>query len=187
VKESKLLIVPFCLCMFLVLTLVFLITACAQPAPTPTAPASIPATPQVIKFKFAHHMPAVAVNHKIYTEWANKIKEQTQGRVVVDIYPAESLAKSLDMYTSLVGGICDFAAVLTPFARDQFPLSGIMLQPFGAPSYVNGVKMWEELYNKSSEMRAEFAQVQLLFSWVSAPQLLNFTKGKLGFLMIYAA
>lgn len=178
-KKSKLLVISFSICLILVLGAVSLLAACAKPAPAPASPpASTPASPQVIKLKFAHHMPAVAVNHKIYTEWANKINEQTQGRVVIDIYPAESLAKSLDMYASLVGGICDFAAVLTPFARDQFPLSGIMLQPFGAPSFVDGVKMWEELYSKSSEMRTEFAQVKLLFSWVSAPQLLNFTKGQ---------
>ena len=121
-------------------------------------------------------MPPVAVNHKIYTEWAGKIKEQTKGRVEIDIYPAEALAKSRDMYNSLVGGICDIAAILMPFARDQFPLGGVLLQPFGAPSFIDGVKLWMELYKEFPAMQAEFKEVQLLFSWVSAPQILNFVK-----------
>ena len=104
----------------------FLLANCAAPIPTQTpSPAPTPASEpaQVIKLKLAHHMPPVAVNHKIYTEWAGKIKEQTQGRIEIDIYPAEALAKSRDMYNSLVGGVCDIAAILMPFAKDQFPLS----------------------------------------------------------------
>ena len=162
----------------ILLVVTFVISGCTPtPAPAPApSPTPTPAPAQVVKLKLAHHMPPVAINHKIYTEWSSKIKEQTNGRVEIDIFPAESLAKSQDMYNSLVGGICDIAAVLTPFARDQFPLSGILLQPFGAPSFIDGVNMWTELYNKFPAMKAEFAQVQLLFSWVSAPQILNFVK-----------
>ena len=51
-----------------------------------------------------------------------------------------------------------------------------MLQPFGASSFIDGVNLWTELYNKFPAMQAEFAEVKLLFSWVSAPQILNFVK-----------
>ena len=164
-----------------ILVTTFLLASCAAPTPSPStsptpAPTPTPSTTQTIKLKFANHEPAVTVNNKIYAEWAGKIKEQTQGRVEIEIYPAEALAKSRDMYNSLVGGICDIAAVLAPFARDNFPLNGILLQPLGSPPYMDGVKIWTELYNKFPAMQAEFADVHLLFTWLPGNQFIHFTK-----------
>ena len=109
-------------------------------------------------------------------EWAKRVNEQTQGRVEVEIFPAQALAKAQDMYTSLVGGICDIAAVLTPFARDQFQVNSVLSQPIGPPPFLDGVHMWEQLYDNFPEMQAELAQVHLLYTWVAGPTLLHTTK-----------
>jgi len=96
------------------------ILGCAQPAPAPSptptpapAPAPSPAPtpapePEVIELRFAHHNPPQgSTTVKFIDPWAKQVEEATNGRVKMTMYPAQTLAKSMEMIEALQGGVAD--------------------------------------------------------------------------------
>lgn len=137
----------------------------AQPeAPEPGAPGEpAPAAPtEVIRLKFSDWDPAVSVFCQAYREpWVRLIERETGGRVVIDVYGAETLVKMGDLYDALLTGISDICLVSPPRTPGRFPLLEISHLPFiFRSSLISGLAMWEA--NEKGLFQDELKEVKLL-------------------------
>ena len=172
--------------MVIVLAATSLMTACTKSAPAPatepdqpSAPAQETASPEVINLKFSINAPATGYEYKNLSAWGDKVKEATQGRVEVTIFPSESLVKQADAYTSTMAGICDISYVSTLFEPGQFSLNNVMIQlAVSPPTDKRGIQLWDELWNEFPEMKEEFSKVKVLLKFLSGGTGLQLTKGK---------
>ncbi len=195
---------PVILAILTISTLVF--SSCANSTPTPppssapapattSAPASKPATsttapsttaasstapasaPKAIELRFAHHEAAVTGAHKLYTEWAGKVKEQTNGKVNITIYPAASLSSISQMWASITGGVTDIGTVMLNEDSAHLVLNTIVkLQTAQVPEGIKGMQIWQELTNKFPDMAAEYGSMKLLFAYTTSPSALHTMK-----------
>ncbi|MBW1802758.1 MAG: hypothetical protein JRJ85_18730, partial [Deltaproteobacteria bacterium] len=102
---------------------------------------------KTIELRFAHHLPPGIDVAKDFEAWAKKVEEKTGGQVKVTLYPAESLSKAFDFYTSTAKGICDIS--FGPYANDfsQFPLGSVMELPIvDWPSYEAATRIKHAIY-----------------------------------------
>jgi TRAP-type C4-dicarboxylate transport system substrate-binding protein len=121
---------------------------------------------ETIELRFAHHLPPGIDVAKDFEAWAKRVEEKTSGQVKVSLYPAESLSKAFDFYTSTAKGICDIS--FGPYANDfsQFPLGSVMELPIvDWPSYEAATKIKRTIYDEFPELRAEFKDVHILWDW----------------------
>jgi TRAP-type transport system periplasmic protein len=174
---KKMFLVPI----LVVLVLAFAFSNCAQPASTPApspSPAPAPAPAQKpIELKFAHIEPPVSGAAKLYEVWANKVKEQSGGKVTITIYPANSLASPKDMWASMTGGVCDIGFVNLNEESERLVLNTVMKLPaLGIPEGIEGMKIWQDLSAKFPEMAAEYKDMKMLFAFTSSPSSLHTIK-----------
>jgi TRAP-type transport system periplasmic protein len=174
---KKMFLVPIAV----LLVLAFAFSNCAQPASTPapsSSPAPAPAPAQKpIELKFAHIEPPVSGAAKLYEVWANKVKEQTGGKVTITIYPANSLASPKEMWASLTGGVCDIGFLNINEESERLILNTVMKLPaLGIPDGIDGMKIWQELSAKFPEMPAEYKDMKLLFGFASSASSLHTMK-----------
>ncbi len=86
--------------------------------------------------------------HEILVEWTQKVEEQTQGRVKITIFPAQSLASLEDMYDSVLGGIADIGFAAGNMEAERWGLNLVFSQPaLGAPFGEQGVRFVNDLWN----------------------------------------
>ncbi len=133
-----------------ILALSLIFAGCAQPSPSSTAVAppktssppsstAAPAAPttassaapaaKAIELKFADFLPPVSIPIKdVAVPWAAKLGTSTNGRVKVTLFPAESLAKTADMYDAVQSGMADIVHIDIGIT-DVFPLTAGLCLP----------------------------------------------------------
>jgi TRAP-type C4-dicarboxylate transport system substrate-binding protein len=158
-------------------------TTPTQPAPgaapaEPIAPAAAPAEPITpIELSFASTLSLVSDMHKLcYEPWANKVMDQTQGKVNITIYPSSSLSMIQEMWASVTGGVADIGITGNTIEGRRLPLTSGFTSDARVPTGLPGLRIWEDLYDKFPEIRAEFQEVKILFPYTSTGPLVHTTK-----------
>lgn len=86
-----------------------------------------------VTLKLAHFFPPT---HLAETElskgWAEKIKTATNGRIIIETYPQETLLKSADIYNGVVNGVADIGLSCFSYTRGRFPV----LEAFELPGII---------------------------------------------------
>jgi TRAP-type transport system periplasmic protein len=132
-------------------------TAAPAPATTP-APAVKP-----IVLKMSTHNPPVLSVSQTEKLWADKIKEMSGGRLELQLYYSESLAKQSEVYKAVQTGVADIGYMVVGSDASQTPLSMITRRSFmGIPSMKADVQIWWDLHNKYSEIQAEWKNMKVL-------------------------
>lgn len=62
-------------------------------------------------------------------EWIKRVDELTEGRVQIDYYPAEQLAKAADLLDACQNGIADVVYAAPLYISDRLPLSTVAALP----------------------------------------------------------
>jgi TRAP-type C4-dicarboxylate transport system substrate-binding protein len=131
-----------------------------------------------IELKFASHIPGGIPTHKVWEAWAKKLEEQSNGRVKITFYPAQSLVKAKDIYQSTVKDICDIAYEVNSMDPTRFPLTLLTDVPMMGWSTSKMVtRIRKDLYREFPAFREEFKGVKILWQYVSlGPSVLHLTK-----------
>jgi TRAP-type C4-dicarboxylate transport system substrate-binding protein len=187
---SKRIVMVISLFMILVLALGF---GCAASAPKPTpspapTPTPSPAPQKVIELRFSHHNPPTGRTTLVFLNpWAKQVEDATKGAVKITMYPAESLAKSMDNIEAIVGGIADMGWLNLGNWTGRFPLTEVKTLPFlclnsgkldgktVSGGSINS-RILQELYEKFPEIQAEYKEMKILFLHTSDPFTLFTTK-----------
>lgn len=97
---------------------------------------------KVIRWKCQVHWPAASVSYKDSAEVViNKIKERTNGRLDIELFPAGSLIPSKEIFNAVKRGMIEIGVSAVAYYRDQVPLAAIAS---GLP--MNFTNVWECSY-----------------------------------------
>ncbi len=85
------------------------------------------------KLSLAHFFPAThPIETELISEWAKAIEEATEGRVVIDSYPGETLGQAASIYDNVINGVADIGVSCFSYTRGRFPV----LEAFELPGIV---------------------------------------------------
>jgi TRAP-type C4-dicarboxylate transport system substrate-binding protein len=137
-----------------------------------------PALAQVIKLTLADQNPQIAWGpvHALQP-WVKRVEEATKGRVKIDVFPAQTLAKGPDIWNAVKSGVADMGWGFHGYWPDMTPLADVITLP-GLPfkTAEKGSEVLWKLYERFPEIQREFKDVHVLQLWTSHPYFLITSK-----------
>ena len=109
--------------------------------------------------------------------WVKNVEEATKGKVKIDVYYSQTLAKGPDIWNAVKGGVADIGWCFHGYWPDMTPLSDVITLP--SLPFIKAEKgsevLWK-LYEKFPAIQREFKDVHVLQLWTSHPYLLITSK-----------
>ncbi len=137
-----------------------------------------PSLAQVIKLTLADQNPEMGWGpvHAL-SPWVKKVEEATKGRVKIDIYWAQTLAKGPDIWNAVKTGVADMGWCFHGYWPDMTPLSDVITLPsLPFTKAEKGSEVLWKLYEKFPAIQREYKDVHVLQLWTSHPYFLITTK-----------
>jgi len=122
--------------------------------------------PEVIELKLATTTPSMAPPGQALTAWAEKVEEETEGRVQITIYYTSSLIEATEVLPSVLAGVADIADYWPTAAPGEAPLQEMFYLPFlGFPSPEVATAIVEEIFDSGviPELNAELQGAKMLY------------------------
>ncbi|GGB89323.1 hypothetical protein GCM10011352_14130 [Marinobacterium zhoushanense] len=129
-----------------------------------------------VDLRFAHFWPANSGIAKTLATWGETVEAESNGRINVEIYPSQTLAKATQTYDSVVRGIADVGAIIQGYTANRFPLSQIVELPGIVQTGEQGSCVLQKLYDEG-ELDSEYQDAHVLFMFTHGPGHIH-TKGK---------
>jgi TRAP-type C4-dicarboxylate transport system substrate-binding protein len=110
-----------------------------------------------------HFLPPTANAHsKMIVPWVERVQQQSQGRIRIEVYPAMSLGgKPPELYSQVRDGAADFVWTLLGYTRGVFPRSEVFELPL---VHAGSARASTVAANASFDMLAEdFKDVKIIF------------------------
>ena len=137
-----------------------------------------PSLAQVIKLTLADQNPEMGWGpmHAL-SPWVKKVEEATKGRVKIDVYWAQTLAKGPDIWNAVKTGVADMGWCFHGYWADMTPLSDVITLP-GLPfmKAEKGSEVLWKLYEKFPAIQREYKDVHVCQLWTSHPYFLITSK-----------
>ncbi|WP_221797219.1 TRAP transporter substrate-binding protein [Oceanobacter mangrovi] len=130
-----------------------------------------------VNLRFAHFWPATSGIAKTLESWANQVEKDSNGRINVDIYPAQTLSKAVQTYDSVVKGIADVGVSIQGYTANRFPITQIVELPGIVETGEQGSCVVQNLYEEGT-FKDEYNDAHVLFLFTHGPGHIH-TKGKL--------
>ncbi len=124
-----------------------------------------------ITLRFAHQNPATGLSSiNCVDPWLDKVEEATQGKVKIERYYGQTLAKGKDMWNATKMGITDIGWCFHGYWAGMTPLSDVIslpAMPFETAEEGSAI-LWN-LYEKFPEIQKEYKDVKVLLFYTSDP------------------
>ena len=137
-----------------------------------------PSLAQVIKLTLADQNPQTGWGpvHALQP-WVKKVEEATKGRVKIDVFYAQTLAKGPEIWNAVKSGVADMGWCFHGYWPDMTPLSDVITLP-GLPFKTGekGAEVLWKLYQQFPEIQREYKDVHVLQLWTSHPYFLITSK-----------
>ena len=137
-----------------------------------------PSLAQVIKLTLADQNPEMGWGpvHAL-PPWVKKVEEATKGKVKIDVFYAQTLAKGPDIWNAVKTGVADMGWCFHGYWADMTPLSDVITLP-GLPFITaeKGSEVLWKLYEKFPAIQREYKDVHVCQLWTSHPYFLITTK-----------
>ena len=105
--------------------------------------------------------------------WIKKVEDATKGRVKIDVFYAQTLAKGPDIYNAVKTGVADMGWCYHGYWPDMTPLSDVITLPsLPIKSAEKGSEVLWKLYEKFPAIQNEYKDVHVLQLWSSNPYFL---------------
>ncbi len=137
-----------------------------------------PSMAQVIKLTLAEQNAEMGWG-PVHAEkpWAKKIEDATKGRVKIDVFYAQTLAKGPDIFNAVKTGVADMGWCFHGYWPDMTPLSDVITLPsLPIPNAEKASEVLWKLYERFPSIRNEYKDVHTLHLWASSPYFLITTK-----------
>ena len=132
---------------------------------------AMPLTSQAAEYtlRFAHLWPeSSATNQEVYQAWAAAVAADSNGRIQVQIYPSQTLAKATASYQAVTSRDVDMTATVQGFTAHRFPLTQVIELPGMVPSAVAGSCVLQSLYDEGL-ISGEYHDTHVLFLFSHGP------------------
>lgn len=123
--------------------------------------------------RYAHFWPSNSSAHtEVFQKWAESVEKASNGRIKVEIYPAQTLAKADGSYQAMVNGVADIVTVVQGYTAGRFPLTGIAELPnIGRSSLQTGCVL-QSLYDQGL-LNEEYKDSHPLYMFATGPGALH--------------
>jgi len=133
--------------------------AIAAAAAALLATTAIPATAAEVELRLAHWLPPTHPVQPLGMDpWIESIKEASNGRINITIYPASQLGAAPDHYDMARDGIADITYTNPGYQAGRFPIYSLSEIPFHVTNAKAGAKALHEWYAPIAE--TEMADVK---------------------------
>lgn len=129
---------------------------------------------KTITLTYSSLFPPTHIQSILAQEWCDEVKKRTDGKVVVQFYPSQTLTKAKQNYDGVVSGLSDIGLCLFAYTRGRFPVMEAVDLPLGYTSGVQATKVVNEVFNEYKPK--ELSDTEVMFLHAHGPGLLH-TKG----------
>lgn len=138
----------------LLLSVVMLVALCATTAVAESATESAFADAETFKCRLSHSMSSTSFSQKIYTLFADTVREASEGTIDIEVYPGSTLVSDAEAYDAVLQGNVEFAQFQVSY------LSGIMpeLTALEIPGLYAGTKYQDIAVAAADALDAIFAK-----------------------------
>lgn len=155
------------LLVFLSLALLLFLGACSEGV------ADGGTTLKISHFWPSHHIVQTDVLEKL----GEDLKAETNGDILLDIYPSGSLGTPQEQFDLVTTGTADMALSVHGYTSGKFPLVSVMDLPFVVSSAEQGSEKLWSLYKEFPELEEEHGEVKTLALFTGEPnQILSADK-----------
>jgi TRAP-type C4-dicarboxylate transport system substrate-binding protein len=114
------------------------------------------AADKVYQLSFTSHEPVANSLSKDMQAWCDRIKEATEGRVEITLYPGGTIASSVEALDAVKSGVADVAWIFSSLFPGQFPITEtVMLPLIGLKTPQQAAAALWDLYDESEALRNE--------------------------------
>lgn len=130
---------------------------------------------KTIKLTYSNFFPPKHVQSILAQQWCDEINKRTDGKVMVEYYPGQTLTKANQVYDGVVSGLSDVGMALFAYTRGRFPVIEAVDLPLGYESGVVATKVVNDVYHHFKP--EELSDTQVMYLHAHGAGLLH-TKGK---------
>lgn len=137
------------------------------------AAAGLPSHAAEFNLRLAHYLPPMhnmAAN--VLPGWAERIREQSGGRIEIEIFPAGQLLQVDEIFDGVQGGVADIGWSMPGVSPGRFPVMSVLELPFVFSDAESASQVVMELHEEGL-MDAEFAGVKVLYLHTHGAGIIN--------------
>jgi TRAP-type C4-dicarboxylate transport system substrate-binding protein len=128
-----------------------------------------------VKLTYSNFFPPAHIQSKLAESWCKEVEKRTNGQVIVEYFPGQTLTKARQVYDGVVEGISDVGFSVLAYTRGRFPVISAVDLPLGYTSGVVATKVVNAVYNKFQPK--ELMDTQVMYLHAHGPGLIH-TKDK---------
>ncbi|MCP4630438.1 MAG: TRAP transporter substrate-binding protein [bacterium] len=128
-----------------------------------------------VKLTYSNFFPPGHIQSKLAEAWCKEVEKRTNGQVVVDYFPGQTLTKARQVYDGVVEGISDVGFSVLAYTRGRFPVISAVDLPLGYTSGAVATQVVNAVYEKFQPK--ELMDTKVMYLHAHGPGLIH-TKGK---------
>ena len=82
----------------------------------------VTAVADTTKLTYSNFFPPAHIQSKLAEAWCKEVEKRTNGEVVVEYFPGQTLTKARQVYDGVVEGISDVGFSVLAYTRGRFPV-----------------------------------------------------------------
>jgi TRAP-type C4-dicarboxylate transport system substrate-binding protein len=127
------------------------------------------------KLTYSNFFPPGHIQSKLAQAWCEEVEKRTNGEVVVEYFPGQTLTKARQVYDGVVEGISDIGFSVLAYTRGRFPVMAAVDLPLGYTSGIVATKVINAVYDKFQP--EELMDTKVMYLHAHGPGLIH-TKDK---------
>jgi TRAP-type C4-dicarboxylate transport system substrate-binding protein len=128
-----------------------------------------------VKLTYSNFFPPGHIQSKLAESWCKEVEKRTNGEVVVQYFPGQTLTKARQVYDGVVEGLSDVGFSVLAYTRGRFPVMAAVDLPLGYTSGTVATKVINAVYKKF--MPEELMDTKVMYLHAHGPGLIH-TKSK---------
>ncbi|WP_367109561.1 TRAP transporter substrate-binding protein [uncultured Psychrobacter sp.] len=159
--------------MFLSMAIALGMAGCSNQTDSNEEASAATATQETTTLRFSHFWPATSAMHTdVFAPWAQRLEEESDGRLKVELYPSATLSKPDVTYDAAAKGTIDIGSQAHGYTAGRFPLTTIAELPGLSNSAGQMSCMLQTLYDDGT-LAGEYEDTHLLFMMGAGPGVLH--------------
>lgn len=128
---------------------------------------------KTIELRLTHINSTLHPTHKAFEKFAEEIKQRTNGKVEIMLYPSDTLNAPFETYNSLINGLADIGRAPVGYSPAIMPLNKLFGDALmGVKTAAEADEIWTEAYNNLPELQAELDDIHVLWLNSTSPMSL---------------
>lgn len=114
------------------------------------------------KLTYSNFFPPTHIQSKLAEAWCKEVEKRTNGQVVVEYFPGQTLTKANQVYDGVVTGLSDIGLALFGYTPGRFPVMEAVDLPLGYTSGMAATLVVNDVYKKFNPKELQDTQVMYL-------------------------